>query len=64
MLSRKVERSLPYSAEQMFDLAADVERYPEFLRWWITARIRQRRGEIFYTDQVLVLLSQKVAAEN
>lgn len=55
MLSRKVERSLRYSAEQMFDLAADVERYPEFLGWWITARIRQRKGEIFYTNQVLGL---------
>lgn len=55
MLSRKVERSLPYSAEQMFDLAADVERYPEFLQWWITARSQQRKGAIFYTNQVLGL---------
>jgi ribosome-associated toxin RatA of RatAB toxin-antitoxin module len=21
--------------EQLFDLAADVERYPEFLPWWV-----------------------------
>lgn len=55
MLSRRVERSLPYTAEQLFDLAADVERYPEFLRWWITARVRQRTGDSFYTNQVLGL---------
>lgn len=32
--------SLPYSAEQMFDLVADVQRYPEFLPWVIATRIR------------------------
>ena len=26
-------RRLPYSPEQMFDLVADVGRYPEFLPW-------------------------------
>jgi len=33
-------RSLPYSAEQMFDLVADVDRYPEFLPWIAAARVR------------------------
>lgn len=33
-------RRLPYSAEQMFDLVADVARYPEFLPWVIGTRIR------------------------
>lgn len=31
--------ALPYSAEQMFDLVADVTRYPEFLPWVIATRI-------------------------
>jgi coenzyme Q-binding protein COQ10 len=53
MLSEKVDRIMPYSREQLFDLAADVERYPEFLHWWITARVRKQKGEIYYTDQVL-----------
>jgi coenzyme Q-binding protein COQ10 len=35
-------RRLPYSAEQMFDLAADVERYPEFLPHWTQAEILHR----------------------
>jgi coenzyme Q-binding protein COQ10 len=33
-------RILPYSAEQMFDLVADVARYPEFLPWCAAARVR------------------------
>ena len=38
-------RHLPYSAKQMYDLVADVERYPEFLPWTAAARIRSRRAE-------------------
>ena len=33
-------RVLPWSAEQMFDLVADVRRYPEFLPWVIATRVR------------------------
>lgn len=33
-------RFLPYSAEQMFALVADVARYPEFLPWVIATRVR------------------------
>ena len=53
MLSERVDRTLPYSPEQPFDLAADVERYPEFLHWWITARVRKREAEVYCTHQVL-----------
>ncbi len=35
---------LPYAAPQLFDLVADVERYPDFMPWVIEARIR-RRGD-------------------
>lgn len=31
---------LPYTADQMYDLVADVARYPEFLPWTAAARIR------------------------
>jgi coenzyme Q-binding protein COQ10 len=55
MLSKTVERRLPYGAEQLFDLAADVERYPEFLRWWTGARIRKRDANVYHTDQTLGL---------
>ena len=33
-------RRLPYTAEQMFDLVADVARYAEFLPWVVGTRVR------------------------
>lgn len=48
-----VSRVLPYRPEQLFDVAADVERYPEFLPWWLSARIIRRDGNIYDTDQVV-----------
>jgi coenzyme Q-binding protein COQ10 len=38
-------RTLPYTAQQMYDLVADVARYPEFLPWTAAARIRSRTPE-------------------
>ena len=34
-------RRLPYSAQQMYNLVADVKSYPEFLPWTAAARIRE-----------------------
>ena len=33
-------RRLPYTAQQMYDLVADVAKYPQFLPWCAAARIR------------------------
>ncbi|MBA3812984.1 MAG: type II toxin-antitoxin system RatA family toxin [Alphaproteobacteria bacterium] len=30
---------MPYTPEQLFDLVADIEKYPEFLPWCAAARI-------------------------
>jgi len=40
-------RLLPYSADLMFSIVADVERYPEFLPWCTGLRVlsRGREGE-------------------
>ena len=38
-------RHLPYTAQQMYDLVADVESYPEFLPWTAAARIRSTRED-------------------
>jgi coenzyme Q-binding protein COQ10 len=38
-------RKLPYSAEQMYDLVADISAYPQFLPWCSAARIRLRATE-------------------
>lgn len=36
------KRRVPHSAEQMFDLVADVERYPEFVPLCHSLSVRQR----------------------
>ena len=51
-------RNLPYSAQQMYDLVADVESYPKFLPWNAAARIRSRKpvdggGEVMEADLVI-----------
>lgn len=46
-------RSLPYTPEQMFDLVAGVDKYPQFLPWCIASRITKREGDIFYADLVI-----------
>ncbi len=47
-------RELPYSAEQMFLLVADIERYPEFLPWCKAAKIRERESEeVLFADLVI-----------
>lgn len=40
MPSIRESRELDYSAEAMFDLVADVRRYPEFLPWIVATRVR------------------------
>lgn len=47
------KRILPYTPEQLFDLVADVERYPEFLPWAVAARIRSREGNVVIADLVI-----------
>ena len=43
MPTHREKRKLPYSADQVYELVADVARYPEFLPWNAAARIRSRR---------------------
>jgi coenzyme Q-binding protein COQ10 len=44
------QRPLPYTPEEMFDLVAAVERYPEFLPWCTATRIKRREGNVFWAD--------------
>lgn len=46
-------RILPYSPQQMFDLVADVQRYPEFLPWVVGARVYNRTEQGFAADMVV-----------
>ncbi|MFO1067250.1 MAG: type II toxin-antitoxin system RatA family toxin [Geminicoccaceae bacterium] len=47
------QRRLPYRPEQMYQLVAGVERYPEFLPWCRAARITRREGTVFFADLVI-----------
>ncbi len=51
------KRKMPYTAQQMYDLVADVSAYPKFLPWTAAARIRTRYpiedGEILEADLVI-----------
>lgn len=44
------KRKMPYSAEQLFDLVAGVEKYPAFLPWCLECRVTRREGDVFYAD--------------
>ena len=47
------KRVLPYTPDQLFDLVADVEKYPQFLPWCIGARIRKHQGNTIIADLVI-----------
>lgn len=44
---------MPYSAQQMFDLVADVARYPEFLPWVIATRVRTDSNTEMTADMIV-----------
>lgn len=46
-------RRLPYSAEQMFDLVADVARYEEFLPWVVGTRVRSNSETEMVADLLI-----------
>lgn len=46
-------RRLPWSAEQMFDLVADVGRYPEFLPWVVATRVKSDDGTDMVADMLI-----------
>ncbi len=57
MPTHSESRTLPYSAQQMYDLVADVAAYPQFLPWCAAARVRsvtpQGDCEIMEADLVI-----------
>ena len=42
-----------YSCEQMFDLVADIKRYPDFLPWVVATRIRNENETSLEADMVV-----------
>jgi coenzyme Q-binding protein COQ10 len=48
-----VERDLPYPCDSLFEIAADVERYPEFLPGWKAVRTKPDAEADYATEQML-----------
>jgi coenzyme Q-binding protein COQ10 len=46
-------KTLPFTAEQMYDLVVDVRSYPEFLPWVAAARIRSDTDNELLADLVV-----------
>ena len=53
MPTHRASRTLPYSGEQMFDLAIDVESYPDYLPGWNSAIILENTGNRLRVEQQL-----------
>ncbi|MEQ9813209.1 MAG: type II toxin-antitoxin system RatA family toxin [Azospirillaceae bacterium] len=47
------QRVLPHSRDKIFDMVADVGRYPEFLPWCLAARIREKTDDHLVADLVI-----------
>ncbi len=50
MPNHRETRQLPWTPEQMFDLVADVGRYPEFLPWVAAVRVRSDSASEMVAD--------------
>ena len=57
-------RQVPFDRRQIFDLVADVERYPAFLPRILASRIRHREGNTVHVDMLLGfgILRRRVAS--
>jgi len=54
MTTHAEKRTLPYTQEQLYALVSDVEKYPEFLPWCMSCRIKRREGEnVLFADLVV-----------
>jgi coenzyme Q-binding protein COQ10 len=53
MPQHKETRHLPYTPQQLFNLVADVERYPEFLPWCKGARVLERTPDVITADLII-----------
>lgn len=54
-VTRHAERKVvAFAPRQLFDLVADVPRYPEFLPWCTAARVRQRESDTVEVDELAI----------
>ena len=53
MPTHSEKRFLPHSPDQLFDLVADVEDYPNFLPWCVGLRVKSREQNILRADMIV-----------
>jgi len=46
-------RVVAWRPEQMWDLVADVDKYPKFLPWCVAARVRERTDTVQVADMTI-----------
>lgn len=64
MTTHAETKFLPYTAQQMYDLVADVAEYPKFLPWTAAARIRSTTDQGDHVEMLAdLVVSFKVFRE-
>ena len=53
MTTHAEQRLIRHSPEQLFDLVADVNSYPEFLPWCLACRIRKQTETTLVADLII-----------
>jgi coenzyme Q-binding protein COQ10 len=48
-------RLAPYAREQIYAVVADIERYPEFVPGWSSARVIRRQDQVCHVEQEIGL---------
>lgn len=50
MPSYREQKVLPYSPQQLFELVLDIEAYPQFLPWCVSAHISKREADALMAE--------------
>lgn len=53
MIAHRETRIVPYTADLMYQVVADVERYPQFLPWVVGLRILSRDGDTMKAEMAV-----------
>lgn len=53
MTCHREKKILPYTAEQLYTLVADVKKYPDFLPWCCGARVRNEKENYLEADLII-----------
>jgi coenzyme Q-binding protein COQ10 len=55
MPTRREQRHLRYTPPQLFDLVADVEKYPKFIPGLVAVRVLRREEDTMWIDMTIGL---------